>query len=850
MGRSAHSLALETGIEQANRALILQTPLGAQALLPQRVVGESRIGRDCEFTVDVVSRERAIELKKLMAQPVTLWVRQRDNAYLPYHGFVFATRRLGSEGGFTYYQLTFSSWMRFLRHRKDARIFQEATAADILTQVFDGHSLARGQYRFDVADRGAKRSYCTQYETDDNFVHRLMESEGWFTYIEQADDGKSHTVVVTDDIYRCRPLDSRDVTFYRGDRGDGLDALVEWGSERIVESVGYATRTPDYKRPAWPKERGGVSRARHGDRPDELQVYEYAGPYSFPLTEEREDRGERAVRFRIEELDSRTKRFFGVGSVPCMDAGRWFHLANHPEHDSDTSQDQEFATIAVRWCIQNNLPLGNTRPFPHSLQRQMTRVRAEYKDLHAVFTSRDPGGNESFCLVEIEAQRRRVPYRSPFEHKKPVMHMQTATVVGPANEEIFTDELNRVKVQMHWDRLGNNDQSSSCWMRVVSPNAGGAFGGVFVPRIGHEVAIDYVDGDCDRPVVTGVLFNGSNTPHWHTNGLLSGFKSKEYGGGGSNQLVFDDATAQNRARLYSSTASSYLDIGYLIDHTDNTRGSYLGTGFHLKTDSWGALRAGQGLYVSTYARGGTSGQPLDVKEATQHLVDSGGVIQRRSLAAADAQAESLDEAQRAINDFASATRSNAQGSQSGGRTAGGGSGSANGFSQPIMLLASPAGMGLSTQQSLHAVATEHINLVSGSSTYISTAKSWIASVGEKLSFFVQNAGIKLFAGKGKVQLQAQSDNIEITADKTVKVVSTADAVDVMAQKEITLRAGGATIRLAGGNIYVHAPGTVEVKGAQHVFDGPASENASAQLAPAKSCAQQMGAAAQSGAALV
>jgi type VI secretion system secreted protein VgrG len=373
---------------------------------------------------------------------------------------------------------------------------------------------------------------------------------------------------------------------------------------------------------------------------------------------------------------------------------------------------------------------------------------------------------------------------------------------------------------------------------------------VFVPRVGHEVAIDYIDGDCDRPVITGVLFNGLNEPHWHTNGLLSGFKSKEYGGRGYSQLVFDDSTGQNRAQLFSSTANSYLHIGYLIDHSGNTRGSYLGTGFDLKTDSWGTLRAGQGLYVSTYARGGTSSQPLDVKEATQHLIDSGGVIQRRSLAAVDGKAEGLDTAQTAIKDFAAATQSNVQGVQGAGRTAGGGNGTANGFSQPIMLLASPAGMGLSTQQSLHAAATEHVNIVSGSSTYISTAKSWIASVGEKLSFFVQNAGIKLFAGKGKVELQAQSDNIEITADKTVKVVSTADAVAVTAQKEITLNAGGAIIRLTGGNIYLHAPGTVEVKGAQFVVDGPASENASAVLAPAKSCAQQMGAAAQSGAALV
>jgi type VI secretion system secreted protein VgrG len=850
MGRSAHSLAPAVRIEQANRALILETPFGAQALLPQRVVGESRIGRDFELTVDVVSSERAIELKKLMAKPVTLWVRQRDNTFLPFHGFVFATRRLGSEGGFAYYQLSFSSWARFLRHRKDARIFQEATTADILAQVFDGHWLAKGHYRFDVTDRGVNHSYCTQYETDYNFVHRLMESEGWFTYIEQAEDGKSHTVVVTDDIYRCKPLDSQDVTFYRGGRGDGADALLEWSSERIVQSVAYGMRTSDYKQPRWPRERSGKSTDVHGDVPSELEVYEYAGHYSFPPREDGRDRGSRVVQFRIEGFESRSKRFFGMGSVACMDAGRWFHLKNHPEHDSDNAQDREFATIAVRWYIQNNLPLGNSRAFPHSLQQPMARVRAEHEDQQALFTSKDPGGNESFFLVEIEAQRRHIPYRSPFEHKKPLMHMQTATVVEPANEEIYTDELNRVKVQMHWDRLGSNNQSSSCWIRVVSPNAGGAFGGVFVPRVGHEVAIDYVDGDCVRPVVTGVLFNGLNTPHWHTNGLLSGFKSKEYGGQGFSQLVFDDSTSQNRAQFYSSTASSYLHIGYLIDHSGNTRGNYLGTGFDLKTDSSGTVRAGQGLYVSTYARGGTSSQPLDAKEATRHLVDSGGVIQRRSLAAADGKAEGLDEAQSAIKDFVSASQSETQGSMNGGRTAGGGSGSANAFSQPIMLLASPSGMGLSTQQSLHAAATEHINLVSGETTYVSAAKSWIASVGEKLSFFVQNAGIKLFAGKGKVELQAQSDNIEITADKTVKVVSTADSVNVTAQKEITLTAGGATIKLTGGNIYVHAPGTVEVKGAQFVVDGPASEGASTQLAAAKSCAQQMGAAAQSGAELV
>lgn len=850
MGRLPNSLILDAGIEQTNRTLILDTPLGAKTLLPQRVMGESRVGRDFELTVDVVSREHALELKKLMAQPVTLWVRQADGSYLPWHGYIFATRRLGADGGLTYYQLSFSSWMRFLRYRKDARIFQDLTTADILAEVFNAHRQARGQFRVDVKDPGAKRSYCTQYETDHNFVHRLMESEGWFTYVEYGPDGKSHTVVVTDDIFNCKALPTQNVEFYRGDRDGQSGTLVEWGSERTSQSVGYAFTTADYKRPSRPLQRSGRSPAEQGDIPPQLEVYEYAGHYSFPVTSDSYDRGERALRVRLEEMASRTKRFFGVGGVPCMDAGRWFTLEGHPEHDGDRPEDREFAILRVRWAIQNNLPLGNSRPFPGSLQRRLSRMRAEYKDQQAAFVSRDALGNESFVLAEIEAQRRSVPFRSPFEHAKPVMHMQTATVVGPSGEEVYTDELNRVKVQMHWDRVGTNDQASSCWMRVILPHAGKGFGGVFVPRIGQEVAVSYLDGDCDRPVVSGLLFHSANAPHWHSNGLLSGFKSQEYSGQGFNQLVFDDSTSQNRAQLYSSTANSYLHIGYLIDHTGNTRGSYLGTGFELKTEASGALRAGSGLYVSTYARGGTSSQPLDVKEATQHLIDSSGVIQHRSLAAADGKAEPLDEAQNAIKDFAAATQSEAQGSMSGGRTAGGGTGSANAFSQPVMLLASPADMGLSTQKSLHAAATQHVNLVSGESTYVSAGRSWIASISEKLSFFVQNAGIRLFAGKGKVEVQAQSDNIEITADRTVKVVSTADAVNVLAEKEITLSAGGATIRIAGGNIYVHAPGTVEVKGSPLVFDGPAGDNAAAQLASSKSCAQQFAAAAQAGSALV
>jgi len=147
-------------------------------------------------------------------------------------------------------------------------------------------------------------------------------------------------------------------------------------------------------------------------------------------------------------------------------------------------------------------------------------------------------------LLQIEAQRKAIPFHSPLEHHKPVMSLQTAIVVGPANQEVYTDALNRVKIRMHWDRLNSSDENASCWVRVAFSNAGNSSGGIHVPRIGEEVVISFLDNDCDRPLVTSRMYNGAKKPHWHSNGLMSGYKSKEHQGNGFNQLVMDDATGQ------------------------------------------------------------------------------------------------------------------------------------------------------------------------------------------------------------------------------------------------------------------------------------------------------------------
>ena len=476
---------LGAGIDQSRRLLKLDTTLGNSKLVPVRAAGSSRIGRNYDFTVDVASLSDSIELKSLIAQPVTLWTQQTDSSYLPRNGYVHTARMLGSDGGVHLYQISFSSWLHFLKFRSDARIFQDKTAEDILAAVFDQHPQSRGAYRFEISNALPQRSFCVQYEDDWNFVHRIMEAEGLFGYFEQAEDGKAHTLVVTDDLFSLKALAPQEVSFYRAGAGSETDAIVQWGGARTLQSVSYTTRTFDYKNPGFHKEISTPTVDAQGDLPEQAEVYEYTGAYTYGNS----DRGNALSKIRMEEWESRAKRFFAVGSVRRLDAGRWFQLEGATALASDRAESRQFAVLGATWYIENNLPVSTGTHFRHSLQSLISEARAAHAGASDVFRVKDELGGEGFFLVELESQRRTVPFRSPFEHRKPLMHMQTATVVGPQQEEVFTDSLNRVKVRMHWDRLNGGDENASCWVRVMSPNAGGTLGGVFVPRVGHEVAI-------------------------------------------------------------------------------------------------------------------------------------------------------------------------------------------------------------------------------------------------------------------------------------------------------------------------------------------------------------------------
>lgn len=650
------------GLIQQDRLLKLDTSLGHDILLPHQMIGDTRLGREFEFVVDVVSTTSNVELKQLIAQPATLWIQQGDGSYAPHNGYVHTARRLGADGGLTFHQITISSWMHFLRFRRDQKIWQDKPVDAIVTDVFNAHPQARGFFEFHLSRTLPSLSFCRQDETDWNFVHRLLESEGLYGYWKHDSDGKAHRLVITD---RLTALDEpAPLTFSRSGTTVASDTLTQWSGTRTLQSTSLTTRTFDYKSPAGAFNAKGTSlptMPNQGELPEQTEIYQYTGAYTFMA----QDRGDALSKIRLEEWESRSKRFFGIGGWRAADAGKRFTLDGHPDHDGDPREQREFAAIAVRWIVRNNLPITQTSArMPHSLNRRIAESAIADLDSAAHTVVGADGATGAFH-VEIEAQRTMVPFRSPFEHTKPSTHLETAIVVGPKSEEVYTDELNRIKVRFIWDRVNEGDESASCWIRVAQSDTGSGYGAVHPPRVGEEVLIDYVGGDCDRPIAIARVYNGATKPQWHTNGLLSGYRSKEFAGVGYNQMVMDDSTGQNRVQLFSSQGNSALHLGYLIQHTGNARGNYLGSGFDLRTDTYGAVRASRGLYVTTYPKAVDS-QPLDARETQEQLVRAESLLESLSNASTAHDAEDMQAGYDALKQLTDASQESATGSASGG----------------------------------------------------------------------------------------------------------------------------------------------------------------------------------------
>jgi type VI secretion system secreted protein VgrG len=509
---------------QNSRLLTVKTPLSGTSEL---VLGDFQCSEGLSTLFDMqlglASRNSNIELKQMIGQPVTVSL-QLTNALSSsearyFHGYVTHFAHVGTDGGLASYTASVRPWLWMLSRRVDSRIFQDQNVQDILGKVFSQYAKL-ASYEFRVSRAIKPYSYCTQYrETDLNFVLRLMDQEGLLFYFEHTKEG--HKLIVTDMSTNAKPIDGQVGLRYAagGETLDDEAVITQWVSQRQLSSDTVSVKTFDYKVPNARRYVSGDTPIDQGDV-DHYEVYDYLGLHGFDST----DRGEELARFRLEALAASGKAFSGSTNSRTMAPNRYFELTDHYDAGSGNKEDQQFLITAVRHHGVNNY--------------QSNEGSASY--------------SASFQCI-----RKKIPYRTTLSIPRPVIAgPQTAIVVGPKGEEIFTDNLGRVKVQFHWDRLGQRNQSSSCWVRVGQPWAGGGFGAIQIPRIGDEVVVSFLDGNPDRPLITSRVYNAQNMPPWAlpANATQSGFLTRSSKGAtaaNANAIRFEDKMGQEEVWIHA-----------------------------------------------------------------------------------------------------------------------------------------------------------------------------------------------------------------------------------------------------------------------------------------------------------
>lgn len=844
--RAPHTAAqpadlLGTGLafDQSHRLMTLGFAHGRgienNTLLPHELSGDEAFCEGFTYTLACLSTDAFLELKQFIGVPAQISVLTDGGDHRALCGIVTRAEYAGSDGGFTRYVLTLQDPLAVLKLRTNSRVFQDLSVREFVIQLLQEHRQNNSVLAacFDIDDRCTgehpAQAWVTQYnESDTAFIARWLAQEGIAWYFEHGDNGvpaeqPKLTLVLLDDIAALEAGTAARVRFHRDDGTEPEDTITEWQSTRVLQPGSTLRASYDYKGVVTNTQQdpGGINQGEAGAQlAGTLEDYRYE-PHHAAADE---DDYARYGKLRIGAHEFASKCFSGEGSHRELTVGRYFELADHPVHDHDTQEDRQFTVIRHRLYARNNLP-DDMREIGVSLLAKTALAEKGKHDSKPVFQTR------------FDAVRKHVPIVPAFshtEHAKPVAPaLLTAIVVGPPGEEIHVNEYGCIKVRMPFTRSGDhvhaegagasNTERDSLWIRVAQPWSGSNYGQVWIPRIGDEVLIQFIGGDIDRPVVIGSLYNGTHRPATFSdagglpgNKALSGIKSKMVKGAGHNEIVWDDSTGEQRIRVATDHGKTALNQGYLVHPRSDGKGQPRGEGFELRTDRYGALRAGKGMLVSTDARHNEAGHHLDSRELTNQLGSNLELAKTLSDAAKDHNADPLDtndEVQRLIR---VAEKAYTQQGGTGQKT------EVPGYEEPLLAFSSPAGIVSATSKSHDIAAGEHIHLSSQQDTNVAVGNKLSMAIKEAWSVFVAKAGIKLFAGKGRVQIQAQDDEIEAIAKKDIRITSVDGHIDITAPKSIRLTAGGCQIEVGDGQITLKAPGAVNIHGGVKNLTGPAS----------------------------
>ena len=495
----------------------LDSPYGDELLFAHLSAHEA-VSEPFTLAITAVSKRADLDYDKLLGEHVTVRMQQHpDVSEEPryFDGIVEQVTFTGQAGRYFQYLIIARPWFWFLSLTQDCKVYQDKTVIQIIEEVLKDHPIAA------IDDRTTTRFtpwvYCVQYrESDFNFLSRLMEQEGIAYYFTHH--GGKHVMVLTDSVsgsQACPGCSALPLRYVDTARTAGREAAWDFTTSRRMQPGAAVIQDYDFTRSLVDLRQSRQEPGKHslGD----MEVFDYPGFY------DKEGDGEQFVQAQMEEYACAAYQAGGTSDARALACGGLIKLAGSVR-DSD---NVEYLVLGTQ--IQVNQP-----PY-----------ESTGETLAAGYSCR-------FSVLDSS-----VPYRAPRKTPKPVVQgPQTALVVGPAGDEIYTDKYGRVKVQFHWDRYGKKSDTSSCWVRVSSPWAGKSFGFVQVPRIGQEVVVDFLEGDPDQPIITGRVYNAEQMPPWDlpANATQSGVLSRSSKGGAygnANALRFEDKKGSEQVWLHA-----------------------------------------------------------------------------------------------------------------------------------------------------------------------------------------------------------------------------------------------------------------------------------------------------------
>lgn len=900
------------------------------ALQVEGWVAREALSGVAQLRIVALADNAGLALHDMISRPVTLWTTRADGSETSRSGLIREAELLSGDAGLARYRLTVVPWLWLATQQRASRVFEDKPVLDIVRHVLDSYEgyvtrIAPGVEQA-LADL-APRPYVTQYrETDYEFISRLLAEAGLgWTVVEAADVPAKHAVLIFTD---SRNLDedaesaSGGIRFHRAGATEARDTVqaIARRRRRIPDRITVLGWHASSKRAIAAE--ALVNPANGDDDAAGLEWYEPLGHGG--VTDEAQ--AKRQATLAMEAVRAQAETFVGLGGVRTFRSGTRFTLQGMSSLGPAKEEGFEpvFALDRVEHAGINNLP-PETRA---SLAQRLGGLDAYLVLDDDAIAAPGVEGDAALALAPdaaVLAKAREVGYANRFDAVRcdrpwrpelpqtrgarlagaPSVHGVHTAVVTDAEgatqakgqDEILRNHRGDVRIRFHWQAEGKDGEAKSRWVRVAQRQSGAGMGMSFVPRIGQEVLVRFLDDDVDQPVVVGALYNGrgeggtpatpggrpggqvdtqvyaaardgmpsaqanlaaGNAPAWHgaaggdenhrNAAALTGFKSKEFGGSGYNQIVFDDTDGQLRTQIKSTQDASELNLGHLIHQAGNYRGGLRGLGAELRTDGYGAVRGGAGVLLSTYASDGNASA----------VGDAAGV---QALASqTDQMARSLDAVVGAHQGLRLATVQGTKGPDASvpdtekaplaamhrmvsGTVAGDGleparadasakhtqaaEGKVPHSTDPVVLMAARAGLAQIAAQHMQYVAGDAVHFSSGKDQNLAVMGTLRLHTGQGLGIVAglqqggADSGLDLISATGDVDVQAQHDILRVQAQKDITIGSAQTAVDYAAPKRIRIaNAAGASIVLEGGNITVTAPGRIDVKTGNKQFAGP------------------------------